>query len=312
MTSYLVTGGAGFIGSHIVQYLLQNNQQVRILDNFSTGKKENLQGFFNDLEIIDGDLRDPSAVSRAVKKIDVIFHEAAFVSVSQSMIEPKTCYDVNVSGTENLFEESRKAGVRRIVLASSEAVYGESEVIPILEDHKTQPLSPYAASKVINEIYADMYSRSFGIECVVLRYFNVFGPRQRPDSQYAAVIPIFIRSILSDNVITIFGDGNQTRDLIFVHDVVRANLLAAETHSAAGNIFNICTGIETSIQQLVDIFRELFPETVTVQYGPPRAGDINRSAGNPSRAKEKLNFQPQTGITHGLSQSVEWMRTCNK
>ena len=312
MASYLVTGGAGFIGSHIVQQLLQNNHQVRILDNFSTGKKDNLHGFFNDLEIIDGDLRDPSSVSRAVQNIDIIFHEAAFVSVSQSMIEPKTCYDINVSGTENLFEEARKSGVQRIVLASSAAVYGESEAVPLSEENKTQPLSPYAASKVINEIYADMYTRSFGIEVVVLRYFNVFGPRQALDSQYAAVIPNFIRSLMSNNVITIFGDGNQTRDLIFVHDVVRANLLAAENPSAAGNIFNICTGIETSIQRLVDILRKIFPEAIAPQHSQPRAGDIYRSVGNTLRAKEKLNFQSQTSITQGLFQTAEWMRTCDK
>ncbi|MFH2039507.1 MAG: NAD-dependent epimerase/dehydratase family protein [Chloroflexota bacterium] len=312
MASFLVTGGAGFIGSHIVQYLLQNNQQVRVLDNFSTGKKENLQGFFKDLEIIEGDLRDPSAVYRAVQNIDIIFHEAAFVSATQSMVEPKTCYDVNVGGTENLLEEARKAGVERIILASSAAVYGESEAIPLSEDHKTQPISPYAASKVINEIYADMYTRSFGIEVVVLRYFNVFGPQQAPDSQYAAAIPNFIRSFLSNDVITIFGDGNQTRDLIFVQDVVRANLLAAETPGAAGNIFNICSGIETSIQQLVDILQELFPEVISTRYLPPRTGDIYRSVGNPALAKEKLSFQSQTSIYQGLSQTVEWMRTCNK
>ena len=310
MASYLVTGGAGFIGSHIVQNLIQNDQQVRILDNFSTGKKDNLQGFLADIEIIEGDLRDPSAVFRAVQNIDFIFHEAAFVSVSQSMLEPKTCYDINVNGTENLIEEARSSGVQRIVLASSAAVYGEPEALPLSEDNKTQPLSPYAASKIINEIYADMYTRSFGIEIVALRYFNVFGPRQAPDSQYAAAIPIFIRRLLSNNDITIFGDGSQTRDLIFVQDVVRANLLAVDNHEAVGNIYNICTGVETSIQQLVDSLQSQFPEALPTQYAKPRAGDIYRSVGNPLRAKEKLGFQPQTSLTQGLLHTVEWMRAC--
>ncbi len=310
MASYLVTGGAGFIGSHIVQNLIQNNQRVRVLDNFSTGKKDNLQGVLSDIEIMEGDLRDPSAVFQAVQNIDFIFHEAAFVSVSQSMLEPKTCYDINVNGTENLIEEARKSGVQRIVLASSAAVYGEPEALPLSEDNKTQPLSPYAVSKIINEIYADMYTRSFGIELVALRYFNVFGPRQAPDSQYAAAIPIFIRRLLSNKDITIFGDGSQTRDLIFVQDVVRANLLAVETHDAAGNIYNICTGIETSIQQLVDSLRSQFPEAIPTQYAKPRLGDIYRSVGNPLRAKEKLGFQPQTSLTQGLLRTVEWMRAC--
>jgi UDP-glucose 4-epimerase len=309
-SSYLVTGGAGFIGSHIVQDLLQKDQRVRVLDNFSTGKMENLSGFKGNLEILEGDLRDPSSVSRAVQNVDIIFHEAAFVSVQKSMFEPKTCYDVNVSGTENLFEAARKAGVKRIVVASSAAVYGEPEAIPLSEDNKTQPLSPYAASKIINEIYADMYTRSFGIEVVVLRYFNVFGPRQTPDSQYAAAIPIFIHRLLSGQAITIFGDGGQTRDLIYVQDIVRANLIASESPDAAGNIYNICTGIETSIQQLVDSLRGLFPETLATQFSQPQAGDIYRSVGNPFRAKERLGFQPQTSLTQGLSKTVEWMRSC--
>lgn len=310
MGSYLVTGGAGFIGSHIVQKLLQNNQRVRVLDNFSSGKAENLSGFQGDLEVLEGDLRDPAAVHQAVQNIEFIFHEAAFVSNPQSILEPKACYDVNVSGTENLLEEARKACVKRIVLASSAAVYGDSQAIPLSEDTKLQPLSPYAASKLINEIYAGMYTRSFGIEVVALRYFNVFGPRQAPDSQYAAAIPIFIRRLLSNQAMTIFGDGGQTRDLIYIQDVVRANLLAAEHPGAAGQVINICTGNETSVQLLVDTLRELFPGSVDPRYALPRAGDIYRSTGNPRRAQEILGFQPQTTLTQGLAKTVEWMRTC--
>lgn len=310
MASYLVTGGAGFIGSHIVQNLIQKNQRVRILDNFSTGRKDNLKGFLGDFEIIEGDLRDPSAIFKAVQNIDIIFHEAAFVSVSQSMLEPKTCYDINVNGTESLIEEARKSGVRRIVLASSAAVYGEPETIPLSEENIPKPLSPYAASKLINEIYADMYTRSFDMEIVALRYFNVFGPRQAPDSQYAAAIPIFIRSLLSNKKISIFGDGNQTRDLIFVQDVVNANLLAADIQSAAGKFFNICTGVETSIKQLVETLQNHFPEAKPPQFTISRPGDIYRSVGNPLKAKDTLGFQPQTSLAEGLLKTIEWMRTC--
>jgi nucleoside-diphosphate-sugar epimerase len=307
MTNYLVTGGAGFIGSHIVQTLLLQNQQVRVLDNFSTGKRENLAGFRGDLEIVEGDLRDPAMVRRAVQKIDYIFHEAAFVSNPQSMLEPKICYDVNIAGTENILEEARQAGVKRVVLASSAAVYGESEAMPLVEDTPLQPLTPYAASKRIAEILAGMYTRSLGLEVVALRYFNVFGPRQAPNSEYAAAIPIFIHCLLNNQKIQIFGDGGQTRDLVFVQDIVRANLLAAEHPGAAGQVFNICTGIETSVQMLVEILRRSFPGSFEPKNASPRSGDIYRSSGNPQLAKEVLGFQPQTSLEQGLTQTIEWM-----
>jgi nucleoside-diphosphate-sugar epimerase len=308
MESFLVTGGAGFIGSHIVQTLLQQNKRVRVLDNFSTGKKENLDGFQGDLEILEGDIRDLEMVRRAVQKIDIIFHEAAFVSNPKSMLEPKTCYDINVGGTENLLEEARHSGVKRIVVASSAAVYGESEAMPLTEDTPLLPLSPYAVSKHIAEIFAGMYTRSFGVEVTALRYFNVFGPRQAPNSEYAAAIPIFIHRLLNNETITIYGDGGQTRDLVFVQDIVRANLRAADHPGAAGHVFNICTGMETSVQMLVDTLRRAFPGSHEPIYAPPRAGDIYRSMGNPQRAKEELNFQPQTSLEEGLIQTIEWMK----
>jgi nucleoside-diphosphate-sugar epimerase len=311
MTSYLVTGGAGFIGSHIAQTLVQNNQKVRVLDNFSTGKVENLAGFDGDLEIIEGDIRNADSVRKAVNKIDIIFHEAAFVSNPHSILEPKACYDVNVHGTENLLEEARKAGVKRIVQASSAAVYGNSDALPLSEDIYLQPLSPYSASKYINEIYAGLYTRSFGMEVVSLRYFNVFGPRQNPDSEYAAAIPIFISNLLSNQEIKIFGDGGQTRDLIFVQDIVQANLIASEHPSAAGQVFNICTGIEISVEELVDTIRRQFPDSLKPIYKQPRKGDIYRSVGKPDRAREILGFETKTTLKQGLLQTIEWMRTCH-
>jgi len=310
MPSYLVTGGAGFIGSQITQTLLKNEHRVRILDNFSTGKLENLSGFQGELEVIEGDLRNPTKVKKAVQNVDIIFHEAAFVSNPQSILEPRDCFDVNVTGTENLLEEARLAGVKRIVIASSAAVYGNSSKTPLSEASTYQPLSPYAASKCVNEIFAGMYNRSFGIEVVVLRYFNVYGPRQNPDSEYAAAIPIFIRSLLSNQPIIIFGDGGQTRDLIFVGDVVSANLIAASHPDAPGQVFNVCTGIETSVLMLVDTLRQSFPGSKLPEYSQPRIGDIYRSSGKPDRAKEILGFQPQTSLTNGLSQTIEWMRKC--
>ncbi len=231
----LVTGGAGFIGSHIVSALLARGDSVRVIDNFSTGKIENLSGLDGPLEIIEGDLRDISGVKEAIiSGVDYIFHQAAFVSVPQSMQEPEVCFDVNVKGTLNLLEVAREVGVKQVVLASSAAVYGESEVLPLKENVNLSVLSPYAASKQINEIYAGLYARSFGLPVVALRYFNVYGPRQSPDTDYAAAIPIFIRRLLDGSSPIIFGDGNQRRDFIFVEDVVRANLLAAEIPPCGG------------------------------------------------------------------------------
>lgn len=310
MTSYLVTGGAGFIGSHITRNLVQNNHKVRVLDNFSTGKIENLAGFQKDIEILEGDLRNADITKKAVNNVDVIFHEAAFVSNPQSILDPKTCYDINVNGTENLLEAARKADVKRIVLASSSAVYGNTDVIPVSENTQLSPLSPYSASKCINEVYAGMYTRSYGIEVVALRYFNVYGPHQNPDSEYAAAVPIFIKCLLSKQPITIFGDGGQTRDLIFVKDVVCANLIAADHPNAAGGIFNICSGVETSIKTLVELIRHQFPDSIVPRHAKPRKGDIYRSVGKPDRAKEILGFKPKIPLEQGLIETIEWMRKC--
>jgi UDP-glucose 4-epimerase len=302
----LVTGGAGFIGSHIVQTLLERGDKVRVLDNFSTGKRENLAGL--DVEIVEGDLRDASRVAQACRAVDTIFHEAAFVSVPQSMAEPNDCFDVNVTGTASLFDAARKAGVRRVVFATSAAVYGDTEEYPLTEESPLRPLSPYAASKRVDEIYGQLYTTSFGLEVVALRYFNVYGPRQRPDSQYAAAVPIFIRQMLNNQPITIYGDGGQTRDLINVRDVVRANLIAAEHPAAPGQIFNICTGVETRLLDLIEHLQELFPSAPEPQFAEPRAGDIYRSIGSAHKAADLLHFRAEVGLGEGLSQTVEWMR----
>jgi len=310
---YLVTGGAGFIGSHIVRTLLEQGNSVRVLDNFSTGKRENLEELtrqFNGerFEVLEGDVRDVSQVQQAVHGVEVIFHEAAFVSVPQSMDEPQTCFDVNITGTSRLFDAARAAGVRRAVVASSAAVYGESDAFPLVEETLPQPLSPYAVSKRVKEMYAELFTSSFGLEVVALRYFNVYGPRQRPDSMYAAAVPIFARRLLDGKPVTVYGDGGQTRDLINVHDVVRANLIASEHASAAGKIFNICTGIETRLLDLLDVMYELIPDAPPPQFAAPRAGDIYRSLGSPQKAADVMGFRAQVTLVDGLKETIDWMR----
>jgi len=311
--TYLVTGGAGFIGSHVVSTLCKKGAFVRVLDDFSTGKLGNLEAQAasarqGHLEIIEADLRDAAKVAAAVRGVEVIFHEAAFVSVPGSMEEPRECFDVNCAGTLELLEAARMAGVRRVVLASSAAVYGDSQELPLAEQSALRPLSPYAASKLVDEIYAGLYTQALGLEVCALRYFNVFGPRQRPDTQYAAAVPIFIRQLLKKEPPTIFGDGGQTRDLIFVGDVVRANLLAAEHPAAAGQVFNVCTGRKTRILDLVDALYQLIPGAPAPRFAPKRSGDIYESVGSPAKARDMLGLVAQTPLLDGLKETVEWMQ----
>jgi len=312
---YLVTGGAGFIGSHIVSALLEQGASVRVLDNFSTGKRENIDeliqrfdGGRNQLDVMEGDIRDASRVREAVHGIDILFHEAAFVSVPQSMDEPQECFDVNLTGTSLLFDAARKAGVRRAVVASSAAVYGESEALPLVEETQLQPKSPYAVSKRVNEMYAELFTNSFDFEVTALRYFNVYGPRQRPDSMYAAAVPIFARRLLDGKPAIIYGDGGQTRDLINIHDVVRANLIASEHPNAAGKVFNICTGVETRLLDLLEVLYDLFPNVPKTEFVSPRAGDIYRSFGSPQKALDEIGFKARVSLDDGLKEVVEWMR----
>lgn len=310
---YLVTGGGGFIGSHIVETLLERGDSVRVLDNFSTGKRENLEVLsaqfgVSRLEIIEGDVRNAARVGEAVRGIEVIFHEAAFVSVPQSLKEPQACFDVNIMGTSLLFEAARRAGVRRAVVASSAAVYGESEALPLVEETPLQPLSPYAVSKRVKEMYAELFTGSFGFEVVALRYFNVYGPRQRPDSMYAAAVPIFARRLLDGKPVTVYGDGGQTRDLINIRDVVRANLIASEHPDAAGKVFNICTGVETRWLDLLDVMDELIPNHLQREFTAPRPGDIYRSVGSPQKAAAVMGFRAQVSLADGLKEVIDWMR----
>ncbi|MBK8617268.1 MAG: SDR family NAD(P)-dependent oxidoreductase [Anaerolineales bacterium] len=265
---YLITGGAGFIGSHIARALLQQGADVRIFDNFSSGKRENLSGL--DVEVIEGDLRDASRVTEAVRGVNVIFHEAAFVSVAESMEKPQECFDVNVTGTSILFESARRAGVNRIVIASSAAVYGDTTAMPLVEDTPLKQLSPYATSKRVDEMYAELFTHQFGLEVAVLRYFNVYGPRQRPDSMYAAAVPIFIRRMLDNKPITVYGDGGQSRDLVNVRDVVQANLLAS-THPAAPDKSSTSAPASRLVCLTCSIFSTKFSPT------PPNMSTLNHA-----------------------------------
>jgi UDP-glucose 4-epimerase len=303
----LVTGGAGFIGSHIVEELLQKGASVRVLDNFSSGKRENLEALHGDLEILEGDLRDEELLKAATREVEFVFHLAAFISVPQSMLEPQECFAINVAGTVSLLEAARRAGVHKVVLSSSTAVYGDPDKFPTDEGTPLQPLSPYALSKQVNEQYARLYTRTFNLPVTALRYFNVYGPRQRPDSAYAAAISIFSRRLVNGEPITIYGDGKQSRDFIFVKDVVRANLLAAGSDSA-GEVFNICTGCETTLLDLLETLSEISPRQPEVRFEAPRAGDIYRSLGDPGKAAALLGFRATTSLANGLAQTMEWMK----
>ncbi len=307
MTTSLVTGGAGFIGSHIARALLERGDKVRVLDNFSTGKRDNITGL--DVEVIEGDIRDLATLTASLVDVDLVFHQAAFVSVPASMDDPLACLDPNVNGTAMLLDAARRAGVQRVTFASSAAVYGEADAFPLTEEVPPEPyLSPYAASKRIDEIYAQLFTQSFGLEVTALRYFNVYGPRQAPDSQYAAAVPIFISRMMAGKEVTIHGDGGQTRDLIYVGDVARANLMAAANPAAAGGIFNICTGRETRIIDLVENLAEIFPDAPAPVFGPPRTGDIYRSVGSAQKAKKAFGFESQTNLFDGMRLTAEWMK----
>jgi len=306
MTLSLVTGGAGFIGSHLVRALRARGDSVRVLDNFSTGRQENLTGV-SGLDIRKGDLRETATVEDAVRRVDFIYHLAAFVSVPQSMTDPETCLAINISGTANLFEKARRAGVRKIAFASSTAVYGDTAVFPTVEDSPLHPLSPYAVSKQVAEILASLYTSTFSLPIIPLRFFNVYGPRQNPDSHYAAAVPIFVRRLFDHRAITIYGDGNQTRDFIFVGDVVEA-LISAAHSQAAGEPINICSGCETSIISLVEQLSELSNDPLQVRYEAPRPGDIYRSVGSAAKASAAFGFQAKTPLADGLKETLEYMR----
>jgi nucleoside-diphosphate-sugar epimerase len=302
----VITGGAGFIGSHLVSALVERGVEVRVLDNLSSGMKANLDGL--DVELIVDDIRDEVTVRRAVRDVDTIFHLAAFISVPASVDDPITCYETNVMGSLNVLQAAIQANVRRVVLASSAAIYGERDEI-VSEMDKPTPVSPYAASKISMEQLAQVFTRAYGLETVCLRFFNVFGPRQSPDSPYAAAIPRFTQDLIDQNQVTILGDGGQTRDFVYIDDVVQGILKAGEVDGVAGDVFNLAGGGSISIQDLVDILHQFFPEAKEPKYGPAREGDIRFSQADISRATEALGYRPEVAVEEGLRRTVEWFRT---
>ena len=306
----LVTGGAGFIGSTLVDGLLAQGATVRVLDNFSTGFQHNLEHLgSSDCEVIEGDASDASIASDAVQDVDVVFHEAAMASVPRSMREPDLCHAWCTTSTVNLLQASAAANVRRFVLASTSAAYGDSTFVSKREVDPSAPLSPYAAAKLASESYCQAFYRGFGLETVILRYFNVFGPRQDPQSEYSAVIPRFVSMILSGQRPIIYGDGEQSRDFVFVDDIVRANMLAATVSGAAGGTFNIGRGERTTLLELLTNLRDILGQSIEPIHEPARAGDVRDSLADITEARTRLRFEPQVTIAEGLRRSVDYYRS---
>lgn len=306
---FLVTGGAGFIGSNLVETLLEKDSFVRVLDNLSTGKMENIKSFLGNkqFEFIEGDIRDVNMCQKACKDIDFVLHQAALGSVPRSIKDPVTTNDVNVGGTLNMLIAARDNKVKRFVFASSSSVYGDEKRLPKKEGRVGVPLSPYAVSKKTNELYARNFYDLYGLETIGLRYFNVFGRRQDPDSPYAAVIPIFIKNILNNRVSTINGDGEQTRDFTYIDNVVDANLKACfAKKSACGKVFNIANGDRISVNSLYKKICELLKRQTNMVYGPTRAGDVKDSNADIKRANRYLNYSPLLSFDKGLESAVEW------
>ena len=302
----LITGGAGFIGSHLVEELLRLGARVRVLDNFSTGKPSNLEHCGDRIELQEGDIRDMDACRQAVEAVHVVFHQAALGSVPRSMEDPATTMAVNVAGTANVFTAARDAKVARVVYASS-SVYGDSEKLPKREGQEGRPLSPYALSKVMNEEIAGLFARLFEMELIGLRYFNVYGPRQDPAGPYAAVIPKFFAALASGKPPLIYGDGEQSRDFTFVEDAVAANLLAAAApQSAIGRAYNIAAGRRTTVRELAMLVRELVGKGPQPECANPRSGDVLHSLADPTAAREALGFCAQFSVEEGLAKTHEY------
>jgi UDP-glucose 4-epimerase len=306
-----VTGGAGFIGSHLTDALRDAGALVRVVDNFSTGFRHNLEHHEGDhgVDVIEGDVSNPELAETVVQDVDVIFHEAAMASVPRSIREPALCHAWCATSTVELLRAAAAAGVRRFVLASTSAAYGDSPFVSKRETDGAAPLSPYAASKIAAEAYCNAFSESFDIETVILRYFNVFGPRQDPQSEYSAVIPRFVSMILTGQQPVIYGDGQQSRDFVFVRDVAQANLLAATAAGISGETFNIARGERTTLLELLTVLRELLGQDIEPLHEPPRAGDIRDSLADITRARKRLGFEPSVDIPHGLAQSIDYYRS---
>lgn len=316
MSKLLITGGAGFIGSNLIEYFLNKKHSIVCLDNFSTGYRHNIEPFLNnpDFTLIEGDIRDLETCKKAVEGVDYVLHQAALGSVPRSINDPITTNEVNVSGFLNMLVAARDAGVKRFVYAASSSTYGDSEALPKVEDKIGKPLSPYAITKYVNELYADVFSKTYGMETIGLRYFNVFGRRQNPNGAYAAVIPKFVMQFMQHESPVINGDGEYSRDFTYIDNVIQMNELAMTTKSpeAINTVYNTAYGDRTTLKELVTYLKEFLSEydpeiaNVEVVYGPNRAGDIPHSLASIEKAKIKLDYNPKFSIREGLKEAVSW------
>ncbi len=304
----LVTGGAGFIGSHIVEALLQQGGTVRIFDNFSTGSKDNLAAVWDRVEVVRGDLRSPSDIAGVMKGIDYVFHEGALRSVARSVDDPISTNEVNITGTLNVLFAAKAAGVKRVMYASSSSVYGDNLKYPQVETMRASPISPYAVSKLAAENYCVTYAKTLGLEAVALRYFNVFGPRQHPESQYAAVIPKFMESAKKGLPLEVHWDGKQSRDFTYIENVVQANLLAATSRGVSGEMFNVASGDNISLLQVVKHLEKLVGKKLVRHHTPARTGDVRKTWADIHKAKKLLRYQPSVLFPEGLRRTWEWYK----
>lgn len=306
---YLITGGAGFIGSNISMELVKRGDSVRILDNFSTGRVQNLNSIINEVELIDGDIRDFWTVTKAVEGIDFILHQAALPSVPRSVENPLTSNEVNINGTLNLLEAARHAKVKKFVMASSSSVYGDTEELPKHEEMMPSPLSPYAVTKLTCEYYLKVYWELYKFPTVALRYFNIFGPNQDPNSQYSAVFPKFITAMLNGKKPVIFGDGEQSRDFTYIDNCVQANILSATNDEIVGTHFNVACGGQFTLNQTMDVLRKVLDSDIQAEYTDIRAGDILHSYGTIDKLK-KYGYNPTVSFEEGVKRTVDYFRTC--
>jgi nucleoside-diphosphate-sugar epimerase len=306
LSLYLVSGGAGFIGSHLVARLLSRGDRVRIVDDFSSGRRENVPA---GVELVEGDLADPAVATKAAAGCQFVLHEAAIPSVPRSVKDPVRSHRANVEGTLNLLVAARDAGVKRLVFAGSSSVYGDAAVLPKREDMRPSPLSPYALQKLIGEQYCQMFTRLYGLETVTTRYFNVFGPRQQPGSPYSGVISLFIDALASGKAPLVLGDGKQTRDFTFVSDVVTGVLRCCEAPNVSGEVINVAAGGRISLLDLIKTLQTILKSNVVPTFGPTREGDVKDSQADISKARKLLDFSPSVSFEDGLAQTVAWFQS---
>ena len=310
MEKYLVTGGAGFIGSNIVKKILEQGDYVRVLDNFSTGRRENIAEFIGNpnFELIEGDITDLETVQKSLNGIDFVLHQAAIPSVQRSVEDPLKSNNSNINGTLNMLLAAREAKIKRFVYAASSSAYGDNTALPKKEDMPVMPISPYALQKYAGERYCQIFWKLYGLETICLRYFNVFGPKQDPNSQYSAVIPKFIGAMLKNEKPVIFGTGEQSRDFTFVENVVSANLLAVKAEKGFGEVFNVGCGEQISLSQLLDIIKEILGKDIEPEYKEFRMGDVLHTRADISKGKEFIGYAPKINTKEGLTKTVEWYK----